>query len=184
MARLALSAAAAAALFVAPAGASAGGYVSVGVGDGAELDGDLAAGFSTDPQTDDYRLALGQRVGPIAIEAAVYGSELRGGAGDAAIVSAAVDLRAYHGLGAGFELFARGGVNKTWLRPGGDAPDLAGRGHQLGFGAQYRLTTGLIGEAALWLDVSRTYVDLIDGDAVAEVTGSYDLVQIGVSVGL
>lgn len=164
--------------------AFAGGYFSLGVGDDATLHGDLAQQFDTDSDTQHARLAIGQRTGPIAIEASMFGTGLRGVNGDYRTVSLGVDIKYFYGLGGNFELFGKGGLNKTWLQgtddQGGDA---SGRGKLLGVGVQYRFTTGLVGEAAVWLDLSRQFVEL-SGAQTATLDGEIDMMNIGLSVGL
>ena len=164
--------------------AVAGGYLSVGIGEGADLQGDLAAEFDTNGEASNGRLAIGQRTGPIAIEASLFGTDLVGIDGDYSTLSLGVDVKYFHTLSGSFELFGKGGLNKTWLVGRDDQdPGLSGRGKQLGLGVQYRFTTGLIGEAALWLEGSRTYVEL-DDDAGARLDGEIDMLNIGVSIGL
>lgn len=170
--------------FLAAAPAFAGGYFSLGIGDDATLHGDLAQRFDTDSDTSHARLAIGQRTGPIAIEASMFGTGLRGANGDYRTVSLGVDVKYFHGLGGNFELFGKGGLNKTWLQgtddQGGEA---SGRGKLLGFGVQYRFTTGVLGEAAVWLDLSRQFVELSD-DQTGTLDGAIDMMNIGLSVGL
>jgi hypothetical protein len=168
--------------------ATAGGYMSIGIGEGADLQGDLAGQFDTDDSSSSGRLAIGQRTGPIAVEAALFGTEMYGLDGDFSTVSLGVDVKYFYGLGANFELFGKGGLNKTWLVGDGQSTDMAGRGKQLGLGVQYRFTTGLIGQAALWLEASRTYVTL-DGDTgqtalYSHLEGEIDMINLGVSFGL
>jgi hypothetical protein len=157
--------------------ASAGGYVSLGIGDGADLHGDLGARYTTDGDTSLGRLAVGQRTGPFAIEASLFGTDLRSAGGDTRTLSLGVDVKYFHKLGGGFELFGRGGLNKTWL------DDHAGRGKLLGAGVQYRFTTGLLGEAAVFADLSRQFLELHD-EAAPAIDGEIDMLQFGLSVGL
>jgi len=169
-------------LLTAPA--SAGGYVSLGLGDDAGLHGDLATHFDTDSDTSHGRLAIGQRTGPFAIEASMFGTGLHGAGGDFRTVSLGVDAKYFYGLGGNFELFGKAGLNKTWLQnTDSDGGEASGRGKLLGVGVQYRFTTGLIGEAAVFLDLSRQFVELSD-DQTATLDGEIDTMHIGLSVGL
>jgi len=164
--------------------AVAGGYLSVGIGEGADLQGDLAAEFDTNGDASNGRIGIGQRTGPVAIEASLFGTDMVGVDGDYSTVSLGVDVKLFHTLAGSFEVYGKGGLNKTWLVARDDQGNgMSGRGKQLGLGVQYRFTTGLIGEAALWLEGSRTYVDLSD-DAGARLGGQIDMLDIGVSFGL
>jgi hypothetical protein len=171
--------------FAAASPASAGGYVSLGIGDGADLHGDLAQSFDTDDSTSHGKFAIGQRTGPFAIEALVFGTDLIAPNGaDYSTLSFGVDLKYFYGLGGNFELYGKGGLNKTWLRDDGESGDFSGRGKQLGLGLQYRFTTGLIGEVAVWLDLTRQYVELSDSETQSQLDGEIDTMNLGLSVGL
>src|SRR5687768_8869545 len=61
----------------APAAHAGGGYVSAGVGGGAGLDGNIDRSFSPEDSTS-ARFSLGQRVGPVALEASLFGAGLIG----------------------------------------------------------------------------------------------------------
>ena len=164
--------------------AIAGGYMSIGIGEGADLQGDLAAAFDTEGDARNGRLAIGQRTGPIAIEAGLFGTDLIGVDGAYSAVALGVDVKLFHTLSGSFELYGKGGLNKTWLLGRDDqGTSFAGRGKQLGIGVQYSLSTGLIGQAALWVEGSRTYVSM-DDDAGAQLDGEIDMLNLGVSFGL
>src|SRR5688572_3407069 len=64
-------------LAAAGAQAHAGSYLSAGLGGAARLDGALSENFDTGGH-DSARISLGQRIGPIALEASYFGADLSG----------------------------------------------------------------------------------------------------------
>jgi len=168
--------------------AFAGGYLSLGVGSDAEIGGDLGGMYDAQGR-DTARLAIGQRTGPIAIEASVFGTGLNTAAGaesDSDAISLGVGLKYYFGITGPIEGYGHGGLTKTWLgadKSVGGGADMEGRGYLLGAGLQYSFRLMPLGEAAIWLDYTRQSMSLHDSD-LATVDGNVNMLTVGVSVGL
>jgi hypothetical protein len=123
--------------------ALADGYVGIGVGSDSEISGDLSNYFTTDEETANSRIVLGQRFGAISLEASLFGSQLQGMGAMAAAdkystISLGVDLKYSVGLIGALEGYGKIGVNKTWLSgpDGGESMNYQGRGNALGLGLQ------------------------------------------------
>jgi hypothetical protein len=181
---------AALALIAGSAGAAhAGGYVAIGAGGDADLNGDLANHFTTEG-TSSGRLAVGQRFGPVALEAVLFGTDLQGasamtGQGDYSTMSLGVDLKYYIPLAGNLEAYARGGLNKTWVVEGFDnAMDLgySGRGWNLGAGLQYSFRLLPLLDAAIWADYNHQVMELHQ-EGRRSLAGGADMLTIGVSLG-
>jgi hypothetical protein len=162
-----------------------GGYVSLGAGPGAGLDGNIATPFDTDDSMN-ARLSLGQRMGPLALEASLFGAGLVGrndfaGPGrEYDTVSLGVDLKYFFGiLATPLELYPKIGLNRTWLTGGRDALDYDGWGWDLGAGAQ--LSFDRIG---IWLDFTHQRTNLRSDNELytRHLDGNLNLLSLGVSV--
>ncbi len=159
--------------------AAAGGYITVGLGNAADLRGDFAAQYDSSAEGDSGRVGVGQRFGPLAIEANVMGTDLE----DDRSYSLSVELKYHYDLGGGLELVGKGGLGKTWINvpdPLDDKDGVSGRSKQLGLGLQYGFK-GPIGQMAIWADYTRQYLEL-SGDSILE--GELDMMQLGLTVGL
>ena len=170
-------------LIAAPTLAHAGGYVSAGIGGGAELGGELhnlsGEGHNAG------RLALGRWFGPIALEGAVSGfgvtGTMPGGAAvDGEALSTSLSGKAHAGLIAGLGAFVRVGVMRTWIRTD-SMEDLEGDGYVIGAGLDYRISLP-VWEAALWLELDREFLDLSQGPA--RYQGTADTLLAGVRIGI
>lgn len=180
-----------------PAAAHAGGYLSAGVGSDASLGGQLSTRFSADDLTLG-RLGAGYRVGSLALEGVLLGTGLRDtqtmtseDADPLSAVSLGADIKYYFGVSGALEGYVRGGLHKTWLRAaegsgaeGLDSLQYAGRGYDVGGGLQYSFRLVPTISAALWLDLHRQYMDLESQSGSAKLTGTADMLTIGVSLGL
>jgi hypothetical protein len=98
--------------------------------------------------------------------------------------SLGVEVKYHFGIAGGLEAYAKAGAQKTWLLANGPQGDLdySGRGLTLGGGLQYRLSLPVT-QAAIWLDYSHQAFDLID-DTRAPISGSADMLTLGVTIGL
>jgi Outer membrane protein beta-barrel domain len=165
----------------------AGGYVSAGMGGGAGLGGSLDQQFNAGDHSSG-RFALGQRLGPVALEASLFGAGLDGATpyvgigGDYNTLSLGVDLKYYLGLAGPLELYGKGGLNNTWLNGAGPQSDYDGRGWDLGGGLQFTLDLPIT-MAAVWLDYTHQDLALHDGPKMP-IDGSLDMLSLGVSIGL
>lgn len=127
--------------------ASAGGYVGLGIGTAASPGGDMAMSSSDGNRSG--RLMLGTRFGHLSLEGAGsrYGLIGVSGASPYQGTMLAGALKYSLPLGNNFELFARGGLERTWLThesaTAGNAYDWSGNGWLLGAGFEYRLDLGV-----------------------------------------
>jgi|JI6StandDraft_1071083.scaffolds.fasta_scaffold29499_3 hypothetical protein len=166
----------AAALVAAPSLASAGTYVSLGLGLDPSGQGELALMTETaDTDTPTQRVALGHSLGRLAVEASLGRFGL--GAGEAVVAGA--HARMSVPLDGNLGAFARFGVERAWLsdldaRLGDTADGMVG-----GLGLEYRLSMPLLGQAALWAEVSQDQLTFAD-----DSKGGVRLWSIGASLGL
>jgi hypothetical protein len=174
-------------LAAAPAAHAGGGYVSAGVGGGAGLDGNISESFSTS-DSNSARFSLGQRIGPVAIEASLFGAGLIGRGqfvGNGAeydTLSLGVDLKYFLSLVGPLELYPKIGLNKTWLmEPAGSQHDYDGTGWDLGAGLQFTFDTEASMVAA-WLDYTHQDTDLEDGNK-RDLGGEVGMLTIGLTIG-
>jgi hypothetical protein len=154
------------------------GYLTLGIGDGASLHGDLSRDYDQSEDSTSGRVGVGQRFGPLALEAAVSGSDV----GDTRALSLSLDIKVYGDLGGGLEIYGRAGIGRAWLDYPFAEGGYEGRNKQLGGGLQLAFDAP-IGYLGVYLDLSRQYLDLAGADR-RRLTGELDVVQLGVSVGL
>jgi hypothetical protein len=161
-----------------------GGYVGAGLGPGAGLDGNISTAFETDDSMN-ARLAIGQRLGPVALEASLFGAGMVG-KGDFAgpgreydTVSLGVDLKYLIGLVGPLEAYPKIGLNRTWLTGGRDAIDYDGWGWDLGAGVQLDFE-----RVAVWLDFTHQRTNLRSDNEVytRRLDGRLNLLALGMSV--
>lgn len=167
--------------------ALAGGYVGVGMGSGSELHGDIASHFSTDDDTANSRIIIGQSFGAVSLEASLFGSQLRGasamaGTEDYSTISLGVDVKYALGLIGSLDAYGKLGINKTWLgAPAESDLDHEGRGQEIGLGLQYTFNLPLT-EVGLWADYTVQRTELRDSDHQA-LDGELAMLNLGVSLG-
>lgn len=138
--------------------ASAGTYVGLGVGTAANVD----AGVMTQGTGRSGRLVLGLRFGRLSLEGAGSRFGITNTASyDATQLAAA--LKYSIPLGNDFELFGRGGLERSWLSSGTDR-SWSGDGYVLGAGFEYRLNLAVTA-ASLFVDYERATTAFTDGMA-------------------
>jgi hypothetical protein len=177
------------ALFLAASGGMAhaeGGYVGLGAGPGAGLGGNISRVFTTDDSMN-ARLAVGQRFGPLALEASLYGAgligdhEFSGFGTEYDTLTLGVDLKYYFSiLATPLEIYPKIGLNRTWLTGGPDRYDYDGVGWDLGAGAQLSFD-----RVALWLDYTHQRTNLRDDNRALpnrNLDGRLNMLALGVSV--
>lgn len=173
-------------LSLAASGATAradGGYVGLGAGPGAGLDGNISTVFDTDDSMN-ARLVLGQHLGSFALEASLFGAGMVGRgefAGDGReydTVSLGVDLKYLIGLVGPLEIYPKIGLNRTWLTGGRDAIDYDGWGWDLGGGVQLSFE-----RFGIWLDFTHQRTNLrSDNDVYTRhLDGRLNLLALGAS---
>ena len=164
------------------------GYVSAGIGGGANLGGTIGTSFQTE-ESSSGRVGIGQRIGPVAVEASLFGAGMIGQSNYVGVgqeydtLSAGVALKYYVSLAGPLELYGKGGINKTWLQePDGSPHDYDGRGWDLGGGLQFSFA-GILNRTGIWLDFTHQETELRDADK-AELDGSVRMLTLGLSVGI
>lgn len=162
-----------------------GGYVGVGAGPGAGLDGDIAGPFRTDDSLN-ARLSIGQRFDPVALEATLFGAGLVGRGDFAGVgreydtLSLGVDLKYFITLVGPLELYPKIGLNRTWLTGGRDIYDYDGWGWDLGAGLQFSFE-----QVGIWLDFTHQRTSLRDDNRAEpnrRLDGRLNMLALGLSV--
>ena len=134
--------------------ASANTYLGLGIGTAASPGGDM--GMSSSDGNRSGRLMLGTRFGHLSLEGAGsrYGLLHVSGTSPYQGTMLAGALKYSLPLGNNFELFARGGLERTWLThesSAGNAYDWSGNGWLVGAGFEYRLNLGVTA-ASIFVD--------------------------------
>ncbi len=168
----------------------AGGFVSLGMGSAPNLGGEVSQLYTGDESgSNGGRIAMGERLGPLALEAGINSASLLtqgvgAGAESAKAVSLEVSLKYYFSFMGPVEAYAKGGLAKTWIVQGSGMSmdsEQSGRAYALGGGLQYSLPTPIL-EAGVWMDYSRQILDLHNNEGES-VDGSVDVLTMGVSFG-
>jgi hypothetical protein len=155
--------------------ASAGSYVSLGLGGDPVLQGELMTAADGDGDGGNGRLALGQSFGRLALEGSLSRFALATDEATAAGVHARLTLP----IDGAFGVFGRLGLERVWLGAEGDRiGDDTADGYVGGLGLEYRLKAPLLGETALWGEMSQDKLETAAGDVGAR------LWTLGVSVGI
>ena len=160
--------------------AAADSYIALGIGDQADTAGALDGARGSEPGRSG-RVAMGQRIGPVALEAGLFGTELPAlfAGTDTTLVSAAAEIKYHVSLAGPLELYGKGGLNRGWVGVEGQGVVDTGSGYTLGGGLQLGISAFPLGSAAIWLDY--TYQDLeLDSGA----TSILSMANLGLSVGL
>lgn len=156
--------------------ASAGTYVSLGLGGTPDPQGELKVAASTGTSDVAQRkAALGWSLGRIAIEATAARYALGSGHATAAGVQGRLTIP----LDGHFGAYGRVGVERAWLsdldpRLGDTADGWVG-----GVGVEYRLTAPLLGQAAIWAEVTQDQLTFAD-----DTKGGARMWTLGASLGL
>ena len=136
-------------LAVAPATASAGGYLGLALGSEPGVNDNLARIAS--PLGRSLRGLAGIRFGNVSIEGALNGFTVQTGDFERNIYQASAALKLSIPLGNNFEAFGRAGIERTWLNYDDERFDLTGDGFQFGAGFEYRLNA-IVSNASLFVD--------------------------------
>ncbi len=173
---VALLASPAALLALPPATATAGTYVSLGLGTTPSGQGDLTvttdAGDSDVPQ---QRLAVGQSLGRVAIEASLARFGIGTGDGVAAGVHARLSVPLDGHLGA----YGRIGLERVWLSGLDPSFGESADGMAAGLGLEYKLSAPILGQAAIWGEVNQDQLSLEN-----DRKGGVRMWMAGVSLGI
>jgi hypothetical protein len=167
--------------------ASAGTYVGLGIGSEANGSATLANGNDTAMDGFDRsgRLMLGTRLSRISIEGQASRYELGFRDRNYQGTQAALLLKLSVPLGNNFELFGKGGVQRTWLTNEGTNSDLdvAGSGLVFAGGFEYRLNLGVTA-ASVFVDYQRSSADYKNDQMTTTWNGSTSMWTLGATVSL
>jgi hypothetical protein len=165
--------------------ASAGTYVGLGIG--SETSGSATRSDGIDAGGMDGfgrsgRLMVGTRISKLSVEGQLSRFDLEFGAQPYQSTQAAAALKLSIPLGNNFEVFGRGGLQRTWLSPQGSGYAAAGSGLLLGLGLEYRLNLALTA-ASVFVDYQHTSSSFTD-DAMTQFDGSTGMYTLGATVSL
>jgi hypothetical protein len=176
-----LAVAVAAGLLVAPAAASAGGYVGLGIGSATTGD-ELDENYDGDGSS--IRITIGQRFTWVSLEAGLntYGlkTENSRATWDAKALSAAG--RVHMPLTGKLEGYLRLGVERHYVDRSDNEVSLRGSGWLASLGAEYGLHFGFA-KGSVWLDLTRHNAMLTNTNSGNQLDANIDTVSVGLSVG-
>ncbi len=162
--------------------ASAGTYLGLGVGPGANFNGDERiedGGRSA-------RLLGGYSFGRFSAEASITGQTLfLNDNGGVTFDTRELALNAKFNLplGSGFEVFGKAGLHHTWISAdASDVYSVDGNGLLVGAGFEYRVKTP-VAAGSLWVDYTH-YAGDLTGDVYAYRGAGVGMWMLGVSVGI
>jgi hypothetical protein len=143
--------------------ASAGTYLGLGIGTAPSMSVSNSTQDTTEASNGrSGKLLVGFRLGRLSIEGAGgrYGMFLNHLDSTSTMLSAA--LKFSLPLGNNFEVFGRGGLERTWLSS--NSPyDANGNGYLLGAGLEYRLDLAVVG-GSVFVDYERTSTSLTNNE--------------------
>lgn len=187
-----LRALAVASILAIPAIASAGTYVSLGIG-GTGVDDSKNPGFAEDGRN--VRLAVGYRLAPLS-----FGSfSVEGGYTGFSVANGNAEYDAHNYFAAGkfslplaqgFEAFGRLGVEHMDFSTTTNQPSLGGNGYLVGAGFEYRFSAiqnipPFFANSGIWVDITRDGTSMTP-DAGTNAKGrdiAVDTYTVGISVG-
>jgi hypothetical protein len=166
-------------LAVAPATASAGGYLGLALGSEPGVNDNMAR-IAT-PLGRSLRGLAGIRFGNLSLEGALNGFSVIAANVDRNVYQASAALKLSIPLGNDFEAFGRAGLERTWLNYDDPRYDRTGDGYQFGAGFEYRLNA-IIANASLFVDYTVHLTTLENTrekvDATSRIWG------LGVTIGI
>ena len=169
----------AASLMAVTTSASAGTYLGLALGTEPGIND--ALGESATPHGRSLRALGGIRIARLSIEAALNTFGVATGFGDKDVYQLSASGKLNLPLSDGFEVFGRGGLERTWLNVGDDRYNLAGNGFLVGAGFEYRLDLGVT-SASIFVDYTIHRATLEDTrhdlDATSRIWG------LGFTVGI
>lgn len=161
--------------------ASAGTYLGLGIGTAASPSGDLTN--TSNDGNRSGRALIGMRFGQFSIEGegARYGiyQSVHPYQG----TSLAAVLKYSLPLGDSFEVFARGGLQRTWLSTDTIRSNWSGNGWLLGAGFEYRFNVGGTG-ASVFVDYEHAATGLVNEQSMATSNEAVGLWTLGATVSI
>jgi hypothetical protein len=162
----------------------AGGYLGVALGTQPGINDDFV-GKEGQPEGRSLRGLAGFRFSYVSLEGALNGfTVLTNNFGEQTAYQLSGALKLSLPLGSGFEAFARGGLERTWLNQSSaqnPGVDLTGDGYLVGGGFEYRLDA-VIANASIFVDYNVHHATLdsprITVDDTARIWG------LGVLIGI
>jgi hypothetical protein len=150
--------------------ASAGTYVGLGIGTSPAMSSDIEMTESVERSG---RLLLGFRFGRLSLEGQAGRHDLFIYSDPYQSTMFGAALKYSHELGSNFEVYAKGGLQRTFLSAQGPVPSSRalpsdGDGHLLGAGFEYRLNLGVTG-ASIFVDYQYAKTSFGEG-----MTGGFD----------
>ena len=169
----------AAALLAISTTASAGGYLGIGLGSTPSVND----GFDSiaKPFGRSLRGLAGLRFANVSVEAALNGFNVTTQRGDQTVYQGSVALKLSLPLGSGFEGFARGGLERTWLSFDDSTFDFTGDGFLVGAGFEFRLNA-ILADASIFVDY--TFHKATLDNTQGSVDTSSGMWGLGLTVGL
>jgi hypothetical protein len=160
--------------------ASAGTYLGIGVGTSA--DGSVGDSETVEGGGRSGRLLLGSRFGKLAVEGQAGRFDMMFANSVFETTQLGVGLKLNIPLGNNFEVFGKGGVQRTWLSNDNSMYDAAGNGWFAGGGVEYRLNLGVTA-ASLFMDYQHSSSTLTN-ERMQEMDGSTGMWTLGATVSL
>lgn len=170
------------ALVATSASASAGTYLGLSIGTDPGVNDQFLASTTATPEGRSLRGLVGFRFGNFAIEGALNGFGVR--------LPTFGAQRVYQGSVAGklsvplpnnFEVFGRGGLERTWLNIGDERYNYMGDGYLLGAGFELRLNA-VLANASLFVDYTIHHATL--RSTTQEVDETSRIWALGFTVGI
>ena len=166
-------------LAVTASGASAGTYLGLGVGTSADVG--LQSSAMTGDSDHSGRLIIGSRFGRWSIEGdgTRFGAVSGIGKWDGTQLAAALKLDVP--LAEHLFVFAKGGLERTWLSSNTTQRELSGNGWLLGAGLEYRLDL-LVTGASVFFDYNRSSTTFQVNDTMQKLDGTASMWTLGLTL--
>jgi hypothetical protein len=162
--------------------ASAGTYIGVGVGTGANVSDQINTQYTADGRS--ARAALGYRIGPFSVEGAYSGYGLVTDSGQYDSRSLQIAGKYNLALGDKFEIFGRLGLLRTDLNSHlGNNSNGSGDGYTLSLGIEYRIDVVAAG-LGIFVDWTRNSADMTLDSGVGLGTQTASMWTLGVNLSL
>ena len=157
--------------------ANADSYIGASYGVKAPLAGSVGDQFST-ADARNARLILGQRIGNIALEGSLFGTELFRGQEKNHTLSLGLDLKYHFPLLLALGAYGKVGVHRTWLQADDDILDsYSGNSYALGGGLDFTFTVD-----TLFVDYTHQNLNLKSDRSSVVLGGNANLFSAGLTL--